>query len=242
MVVWPLGPCLGELAQLILSLLGDNVVSTDLLGNFSEFSVLVHCCLGDRDHGINYIPKDALHQWSSRQGTSVGKSSVEVNKFDKFLQVKRTVLRVVGMVNFHLFVHLFVNKSFQELVMEKNFGVFSFSRIEVLISFNLENKSKNTCEELGCLRVVTSNLGWVYFGVDHVNDVHLKVHNFPVNGVFCWRMEMELLCKQISFFNMLVKKIDGLCGQEVVLGHIIVGLLSLLEREEERLICLVEFV
>ena len=68
MVVWPLGPCLGELAQLILSLLGDNVVSTDLLGDFSEFGVLVHCCLGDRDHSINYIPKDALHQWSSRQG------------------------------------------------------------------------------------------------------------------------------------------------------------------------------
>lgn len=72
--------------------------------------------------------------------------------------------------------------------------------------------------------------------------MHLKVHNFPVNGVFCWRMEMELLSKQIGLFNVLVKKIDGLSGQEVVLSQIIVGLLRLLEREEERLICLVEFV
>ena len=61
MVVWPVGPCLGKLAQLILSLLGDDVVGTDLLGNFSEVSVLVHCCLGDRDHGVDNIPKDALY-------------------------------------------------------------------------------------------------------------------------------------------------------------------------------------
>jgi len=148
----------------------------------------------------------------------------------------------VGVVYFHLFVHLLVDKGFQELVVEKNLWVFSFSRIEVLISFDLENKSKNSSKELGCFRVVTSDLGWVYFGVDHVNDVHLKVHNFPVNGVFGWRMEMELLCKQIGLFNVLVKKIDGLRGQEVVLGQIIVGLLRLLEREEERLVCLVEFV
>lgn len=127
MVVWPMGPCLGELAQLILSLLGHDVVRTDLLRNFSEIGVLVHCCLGDRDHRVDHIPKDPLYQWGSCQGTSVGKSSVEVNKIDKFLQVKRTVLGVVGVVYFHLFVHLLVNKGFQELVVEKNLGVFSFS-------------------------------------------------------------------------------------------------------------------
>lgn len=242
MVVWPLSSCLSELAQLVLSLLGDDVVGTDFLCNFSESSVLVHGALGDWDHGVDHIPKDAFNQWGSGKGTSVGKSSVKVYQIDEFLQVKRTVLGIMGMVYFHLFMHLLINKSLEELIMEKNPGVLSFSRIEVLIGFNLKNESKDTCKERGCLRVITSNLGWVYFGVDHVDDVHLKVHNFPVNRVFSWRMEMELLSEKIGFFNVLVKKIDGLSGQEIVLSVVISNLLSLLERKEEGLVGLVEFV
>ena len=127
MVVWPLGSSLGELAQLVLSLLSYDVVGTDFLGNFSEVSVLVHGALGDWDHGVDHIPKDAFYQWSSGQGTSIGKSSVEVYQIDEFLQVKRTVFGVMSMVKFHLFVHLLINKCLEELVMEKNLGVLSLS-------------------------------------------------------------------------------------------------------------------
>ena len=53
---------------------------------------------------------------------------------------------------------------------------------------------------------------------------------------------MELLSEKIGFFNVLVKKTDGLGGQEIVLGVVISSLLGLLEREEERLVGLVEFI
>jgi hypothetical protein len=57
-----------------------------------------------------------------------------------------------------------------------------------------------------------------------------------------WRMEMELLGEQIGLFNMVIKKTDGVGGQEVVLSQVVVGLLGLLEWEEEGLIGLVELV
>lgn len=75
-----------------------------------------------------------------------------------------------------------------------------------------------------------------------MNDVHLKVHNFTVDGMLGWRMEMELLGEQIGLFNMVIKKTDGVGGQEVVLSQVVVGLLGLLEWEEEGLIGLVELV
>ena len=75
-----------------------------------------------------------------------------------------------------------------------------------------------------------------------MNDVHLKVHNFTVDGMLGWRMEMELLGEQIGLFNMVIKKTDGVGGQEVVLSQVVVRLLGLLEWEEEGLIGLVELV
>jgi hypothetical protein len=57
-----------------------------------------------------------------------------------------------------------------------------------------------------------------------------------------WRMEMELLGEQIGLFNVVIKKTDGVGGQEVVLSQVVVGLLGLLEWEEEGLIGLVELV
>ena len=75
-----------------------------------------------------------------------------------------------------------------------------------------------------------------------MNDVHLKVHNFTVDGMLGWRMEMELLGEQIGLFNMVIKKTDGVGGQEVVLSQVVVCLLGLLEWEEEGLIGLVELV
>lgn len=75
-----------------------------------------------------------------------------------------------------------------------------------------------------------------------MNDVHLKVHNFTVDGMLGWRMEMELLGEQIGLFNMVIKKTDGVGGQEVVLSQVVVGLLGLLEWEEKGLIGLVELV
>jgi len=78
MVMWPLCSCLGELAELILSLLGHNVVGGYLLLHLSEGGVLIHCGLGDGDHCLDHIPKDTLHERSGSQGAGVGESSVEV--------------------------------------------------------------------------------------------------------------------------------------------------------------------
>jgi len=75
-----------------------------------------------------------------------------------------------------------------------------------------------------------------------MNDVHLEVHNLTIDRMLGWRMEMELLGEQIGLFNVVIKKTDGVGGQEVVLSEIVVGLLRLFEWEEVGLIGLVELV
>ena len=68
---------------------------------------------------------------------------------------------------------------------------------------------------MGSIWVVGSNLGWVDLLVNEMNDVHFKVHKFAVDGVFCWRVEMELLGKEVSLWNMLVEETDGGSVHEV---------------------------
>ena len=127
MVMWPLGSCLGELAELILSLLGHNIVGGDLFLHLSEGGVLVHCGLSDRNNCFHNVPKDSLHKRSGRQGPGVGESSVKVNQLNEFLQVKGAISRVVSVLHLHLFVHLFVDQGSEELVVPVDVWVLSFS-------------------------------------------------------------------------------------------------------------------
>ena len=91
-IFWESGSGHGKLVHLFLGLLWHDVVGANLLLNSPEVGVLVHGGLGDWDHGVNNIPKDTLHQWCCGQRSLVSKSSVEVNQFNKSLQVKRALL------------------------------------------------------------------------------------------------------------------------------------------------------
>ena len=75
-----------------------------------------------------------------------------------------------------------------------------------------------------------------------MNNVHLKVHQLSVDGMFCWGMEMELLSMEICFFDMRIKKSDGGGAQVVLRGQVVSWLLGLLDWEEEGLNGLVELV
>lgn len=128
-----------------------------------------------------------------------------------------------------------VNQVKKELVMEQNVGIKTFSCLKIIIWHNLEDEAEYSSEELGCILVVRTDLCWVDFLVDKMHNVHLEIHKLTINGVFSWRMEMELLSMEISLWDMLVKKTDSSSGEVVLRGQIVVRLLCLFDREEERL-------
>jgi len=90
--------------------------------------------------------------------------------------------------------------------------------------------------------VVSSNLGWVDFLINEMNNMHLKVHQLTVDRVLGWRMEMELLSKEICFLDMWIEKTNSRGAQVVLRGQVVSWLLSLLDWEEDGLNGLVELV
>ena len=90
--------------------------------------------------------------------------------------------------------------------------------------------------------VVSSNLGWVDFLINEMNNMHLKVHQLTVDRVLGWRMEMELLSKEICLLDMWIEKTNSRGAQEVLRGQVVSWLLGCLQGEEEGFNRLVEFV
>ena len=126
--------------------------------------------------------------------------------------------------------------------MIKNVWILKFSWLKVFVVHHLEYEAKDSCKELGGIRIVGSNFGWINLFVNEMNNVHFKVHQFPVNGVFSWRMEMKLLCIEVSFWNVLVEKTDGGSFHVIECLKIISWLLGIHQRENEWLTALVELV
>ena len=57
--------------------------------------------------------------------------------------------------------------------MIHNVWILYLSSLEVIVWHNLEDKAKDSCEELGGLLVVGADLGWVYLLINEVDYVHL---------------------------------------------------------------------
>lgn len=71
---------------------------------------------------------------------------------------------------------------------------------------SLEEKSKYTMTQLGLA------LGsWL----KSVNDVHLKVHELTVDGVFGWSMEMILQSMEVAAIDMWLEQTNGRCSEEI---------------------------
>ena len=68
--------------------------------------------------------------------------------------------------------------------MEKDIWILVPSLFKVTIWHDLEKESKNTCKELRRIFVLRSKLGWADFVINEMDDMHLKVHQFSIDGMF----------------------------------------------------------
>ena len=119
MTLWELRSGLIKLIKVIPSLATDHVVNRVFLKNFSVLNVLIHGGLSYRDDSVNQIPKNTFDKWGGGEGSLIGESPVEVDQFDEFAKVERTLFRVfstcwqvfclVHVGNHDLFVLLLVN-------------------------------------------------------------------------------------------------------------------------------------
>ena len=65
--LWELGPCHRKLIHVRFRLFWHHVVGADFFLHATETGVAVHGLLGDWDHGVNNVPKDALDERSGCQ-------------------------------------------------------------------------------------------------------------------------------------------------------------------------------
>ena len=232
----------------MLALATDHVVNGVFLKNSSILNVLVHGGLSNWDNSVNQIPENAFDKWGGGERSLIGESPVEVDQLHKLAKVKRALFGVlstsclVHVGNHDLFVLLLVNQSGEKLIMIENVWILEFSRLKVFVIHHLEYETKDSCEELGGIRIVGSNFGWVNLLVNEMNNVHFKVHQFSVNGVFSWRMEMKLLRIEVSLWNVLVEETDGSSFHVVECLEIVGWFLGILQWEEEGLAALIELV
>ena len=198
-VFWVFLSGLGELVHLVLALLSDDVVGTDLVLNLAELDVSVHGALSDWDNLLDDVPEDALSAWSSGQGALIGEPSVVVDQGDESSQVQwahdiglledlTTILveqdLLLGLLG--LLELLLIDEVLQELVVEEDVGVLTNSVVEVRIWHDLEEEAEDTSEELRSLWILGIDLHWIVLLGDEMNDMHLKVHKLAVNGVLRW--------------------------------------------------------
>ena len=199
---WELDFGLQEIVDVILSHSGHDIVGTDLLLHLTVVDVLVHGVLGDWDNGFNHVPKDTLHKGSGGQGALVGESAVVLAELNELAQVEGAQTQVLYLrtpilttvwfpLVFHihlskekLLVMLLINQFHKEIIVEKDIWILGPSLFKVTIWHDLEKESKNTCKELRGIFVLRSKLGWADFVINEMDDVHLKVHQFSIDGVF----------------------------------------------------------
>lgn len=112
--------------------------------------------------------------------------------------------------------------------MIKDTQVLKLSLSEIVIRHYFENESENSSKELGGLWVVGSDLCWIYLLVDEMHDMHLQIHELTVDGMLGWRVEMELLGKEVGLWNVLVEETNRRGAHEVI-----VWLLGIFDWEEE---------
>ena len=93
--LWELHLGLQEIVDIILSHRGHEVVGADVLSHLTVVDVLVHGVLGYWDHCLNNVPKDALNQRGSGQGTLVGEAAVVLAQLDELAQVEGAQTQVL---------------------------------------------------------------------------------------------------------------------------------------------------
>ena len=195
--IWELELSLKEFVDVVSSNGRNNVGDGDLLLNSAEVSVHVHRCLSDRDHCFHHVPQDSLDERRGGERSLVGESSVEVNKLDKLAHIEWIGLKVLHLwspigVEFglplvlkilheHLSMLLLIDQILEELIVVKNIWVLDLSLVEIVIWHDLEHEAEDSCEELGGVRVISTNLVRTDLVINEIDNMHLEIHKFSVN-------------------------------------------------------------
>lgn len=218
--------------QLLEELDGLGILVSEMIGalmflDLSHFGVHIKGGLSDRDDSFNDVPEDSLVTWSGGQRALVGPSLVEVKLLDELGQIQVT----------HAFftrpsLSLFFLDQFKhESVVPLNIGlrISDVHLGKVWFWHDLEEEAKDTSAKLGVLVLTLI--------VQEMDNVHFKVEELAVNGMFTWGMEVELDTVESGLWDMLVEEGDGLSAQAV--GVLLLGL-TLGNVEEESVTSLVE--
>lgn len=175
-----------------LGILVGKLVGKLLFFDLSHFGVLVEGGLSNWDDAFDDIPEDTLVTWSGSERALVGPSLVEVDLLDELVQIQ--------VVHATLTVIFLVDQFSHESVVPLNVGlrISDVHLVEVFFRHNLEEETEDTSSEL---RVVVLTLL-----VEEMNNVHFKVEELAIDGMFTWGMEVELDTVEGTFWNMGVKK------------------------------------
>jgi len=171
--------------------------------DLSELIVFVKGGLSNWNNVINNIPKDTFWAWNSCQRSLIGPSSVEVEKLNELMHVKTFSLLDV-LVSFQREERLLltvvsyswglsINQVRQESVVEIDgismlWGDLFLDIVEVRIWHAFENESQDTVAELRAILNIWACVLVLY----RMDNMHLQVQEFSINGMFWWGVEMIL--------------------------------------------------
>jgi hypothetical protein len=75
----------------------------------------------------------------------------------------------------------FVDKAHQELIMIQDVWILFHPLIEVTVGHHLEEEAHYCSHKLRCFWVTLTDLHWVEFFLNLVDDMHFEVHKFSIN-------------------------------------------------------------
>ena len=189
----------------LLVLLGGELVDDMLVLDLSVRIESVQGRLSDGDDLLEDVPEDALSESGSGEAALVGPSSISVQLFDecRHVELLSTAL-VVG------------DEGSKELVVVVGVGV------EVLVRDYFENEAEDTVGELRSLSAG-----------HRVDDVHLHIVDYAINGVLSGSMEVSLHTLQVDVLalEVSVEEAGRLGGHAAVGLHQIAELVVLLRED-----------
>ena len=165
-----------------------NLVGDLLLLDASHAGEHVEGRLSDWNHIFDDVPEDALITWSGGQRALVGPSLVEVDLLYELFKIQ-----------FKAIIMLFAELN-HELVVPLNVGlrISDVHFFEVFLWHDFEEEAEDTSSEL---RVIMFS-----FVVQEMNNMHFKIEELTVNGMFTWGMKVELCAMESCNWDVWVKE------------------------------------
>ena len=155
----PVGNLLGISLQSLLDSVGVLI-----LFNLTEWVELIKSLLSDWNHVLDNIPQDTLRARDGGQRSLVSPSSVEVEKFNEFFEIKGSSI-LSQSLGFK--INHFREESI--MVIDIDFWVPRVDLQEVLLWHALEEEAQHSIWELG----VNTDL---VFALNLMDNMHFQIH------------------------------------------------------------------